>query len=78
LLVACYDQLGAGNAEGITDDASVVERAGHVVRLVEGDPLNLKLTHPADAELLAAVLRMREESCARQAAERALFGDDED
>ncbi len=78
LLVACYDRIDAGNADGITDDASVVERAGHTVHLVEGDPLNLKLTHPADAELLAAVLRMREESSARLAAERALFGDDED
>lgn len=78
LLCACYAQLNVANAGGITDDASVVERAGHAVHLVEGDPLNLKLTHPADAELLEAVLRIRQESSARETAERALFGDDDD
>lgn len=78
LLVSCYAGLSADNAAGITDDGSVVERAGHAVSIVEGDPLNLKLTHPADAELLEAVLRMRSESSAKQAAERVLFGDDED
>lgn len=78
LLVSCYAGLDADNAAGITDDASVVERAGHTIHIVEGDPLNLKLTHAADAELLEAVLRMRSESSAKQAAERVLFGDDED
>ncbi|XAL99621.1 IspD/TarI family cytidylyltransferase [Phycisphaeraceae bacterium D3-23] len=78
LLEACYTKVDATNADGITDDASIVERAGHSVFVVEGDPLNLKLTQPADAELLEAVLRMRAESSAKQAAERVLFGDDED
>ena len=31
-----------------TDDASVVERAGHGVTLVEGAPQNLKITRPMD------------------------------
>lgn len=38
-----------------TDDASVVEAAGHAVTLVDGDPVNIKITHPADiavAEIL--------------------------
>ncbi|MFI4860376.1 MAG: 2-C-methyl-D-erythritol 4-phosphate cytidylyltransferase [Phycisphaerales bacterium JB063] len=78
LLELCYAKIDASSAQGITDDASVVERAGHPVYIVEGDPLNLKLTHPADAELLEAVLKLRNESSAKQAAERVLFGDDED
>lgn len=34
-----------------TDDASVVERAGGAIRLVEGDRLNLKITTPEDLSL---------------------------
>lgn len=78
LLTNAYKKIDSGNAEGITDDASVVERAGHAVHIIEGDPLNLKLTHPADAELLEAVLRMREEKDAKTAAVKELFGDDDD
>ena len=78
LIAEAYAKLTPDNAAGITDDASVAERAGHAVHLVEGDPLNLKLTHPADAELLEAVLAMRQEKAAKQSAEKALFGDDED
>ena len=36
-----------------SDDATLVERAGGRVVVVEGDPANLKLTHPADAEAVA-------------------------
>jgi len=78
LLTAAYASLSASNAAGITDDASVVERAGKPVYILEGDPLNLKLTHPADAELMEAVLKMREEKDAKSAAVKQLFGDDED
>lgn len=78
LLSEAYAELTAENASGITDDASVVERAGKPVHVVAGDPLNIKLTHPGDAELLEAVLRMREEKDAKAAAVKQLFGDDED
>ena len=46
-------------AEGwtCTDDAEVLERAGHAVALVEGDPLNLKITELADFRLAEALLR---------------------
>jgi 2-C-methyl-D-erythritol 4-phosphate cytidylyltransferase len=43
-----------------TDDASVLERAGYTVRLVAGDPQNIKITVPSDleiAELMARRLR---------------------
>ena len=39
-----------------TDDASVVERAGHSVALVEGDPKNLKITRPMDLALAEYLL----------------------
>ena len=78
VLIQSYAALNAGNAAGVTDDASVVQRAGHRVHLVEGDPLNLKLTRPEDAELIQAVYRLRQDASAKQAAERVLFGDDED
>ena len=39
-----------------TDDASVVERAGHSVTLVEGDPRNLKITRPMDLALAEYLL----------------------
>ena len=39
-----------------TDDASVVERAGHCVSLVEGDPQNLKVTRPMDLALAEYLL----------------------
>jgi 2-C-methyl-D-erythritol 4-phosphate cytidylyltransferase/2-C-methyl-D-erythritol 2,4-cyclodiphosphate synthase len=39
----------------VTDEAMLAERAGHPVRLVEGDPRNMKITTPAD---LAAAERL--------------------
>lgn len=39
-----------------TDDASVVERAGHRVTLVDGDPVNLKITRPMDLVLAEYLL----------------------
>ena len=78
LLVDAYAALAPDNTKGITDDASVVERAGKTVHIIEGDPLNLKLTHPADAELLEAVMKMRDEQDAKRAAVKQLFGDDDD
>lgn len=40
-----------------TDDASVVERMGHNVVLVEGDPQNLKITLPMDLALAEYLLK---------------------
>lgn len=78
LLVEAYGRVDAGNAAGLTDDASVVERAGGEVVIVEGDAMNLKLTTPGDVELMEAVLKLREEKDAKDAAVKQLFGDDED
>ena len=38
--------------DGTTDDASVVERLGESVQSVPGDPRNLKITTPADLEMM--------------------------
>jgi 2-C-methyl-D-erythritol 4-phosphate cytidylyltransferase len=35
----------------VTDDASLVERAGHRVEIVEGSSLNIKITRPEDLSL---------------------------
>ena len=41
-------------AEGwtVTDDAALLELCGHAVRVVEGEPGNLKITHPEDLQML--------------------------
>lgn len=41
---------------GTTDDASVIERLGEPVLVVEGDPRNLKITSPDDLALARAIL----------------------
>lgn len=38
-----------------TDDASLIERVGGVVRLVDGDPRNIKITFPEDIAVAAAL-----------------------
>lgn len=40
-----------------TDDAQLVERIGHPVAIVETDRRNLKITHPGDLALAAAILK---------------------
>jgi len=46
-----YEQAGSA-----TDDAALVEALGHKVRVVMGDPRNIKITTPADLRLAAAVI----------------------
>ena len=41
---------------GATDDAQLVERIGHPVTLVRGSADNIKITHPEDLALAAAIL----------------------
>lgn len=43
----------------LTDDASVAERAGHVISLFEGSYENIKITTPEDLIIAAALLRAR-------------------
>ena len=46
-----------GDVAGATDCASLVEAAGGRVRIVDGDPRLLKVTDPADLELVAHWLK---------------------
>jgi 2-C-methyl-D-erythritol 4-phosphate cytidylyltransferase / 2-C-methyl-D-erythritol 2,4-cyclodiphosphate synthase len=40
-----------------TDESALAERAGHRVRLVEGDPSNIKITTPGDLVIAEAIAR---------------------
>ena len=45
---------GTGN---FTDDSSLLEAAGLTVRVVDGDPFNIKITFPEDIPMAEAILR---------------------
>lgn len=50
----------AGTAfDGITDEASALELAGHAPRLVPGSAQNFKVTYPEDFALAEAILKAR-------------------
>ncbi len=49
-----------GGVEG-TDEAALVELAGHQVQVVAGDPENLKVTTPLDLAVAEAILARRSE-----------------
>jgi len=55
LLLQAYAQRGTFNA---TDEAQLVERLGHKVRVVPGSPLNLKITTRDDLKLAEQALKV--------------------
>jgi len=57
LLIDAYAKLPP-DAE-VTDDAEVVERAGHAVAVVASDASNLKITTKSDVTLAYAILKAR-------------------
>jgi len=79
LLRSAYANLADGSipADQITDDAALLEAAGHTVYVVDGDPTNIKITHPEDAKLAEALLRITEKADAKASARQRLFGDDD-
>ena len=48
-------QAYAAASGAATDDAALVEAIGHSVRVVRGDPRNIKITAPADLKLAEAI-----------------------
>lgn len=54
MLLQALAQAGAE----VTDEASAIEALGIAPLLVEGDPANLKVTHPADLPLAARYLEL--------------------
>lgn len=43
-----------------TDDASVLEAAGIIVHLIDGEPYNLKITFPEDLALAESLIRLKQ------------------
>ena len=80
LFVRAYAQITEGKLDGagITDDAALVEELGQTVYIVEGESTNIKITHPADAELVEALIEKRQSSTSKQLAKKRLFADDDD
>ena len=57
------DALALASAESdATDEATLAERAGHAVYLVDGDPRNLKITTPEDVEIAERLVRSHDRS----------------
>jgi 2-C-methyl-D-erythritol 4-phosphate cytidylyltransferase len=56
ILKKAFDDAAADGFLG-TDEASLIERAGHPVAVVMGSPRNLKITTPADMELAEFYLK---------------------
>jgi len=48
-----------GSLSQFPDDAAVIESAGFPVRIVPGDPLNIKVTTPSDLIFAEAILKRR-------------------
>lgn len=59
LLLDLCDRALRDNTE-FTDEASLAEAFDIPVRIVPGDRLNIKITHPEDIEMVDALLRKRE------------------
>lgn len=55
LLVKAYESALEEDFIG-TDDASLVERIGGVIQMVEGDRENLKITYPVDLKIAELIL----------------------
>ncbi len=45
--------------ENFTDDATVAENIGEIIHLAEGDPVNMKVTHPYDLAVAEMLLNSR-------------------
>jgi len=58
-LVEAYGRTGALSKD-VTDDAQLVEAAGHPVRVIPGSPFNLKITTHDDLKIASAFLKLRE------------------
>jgi 2-C-methyl-D-erythritol 4-phosphate cytidylyltransferase/2-C-methyl-D-erythritol 2,4-cyclodiphosphate synthase len=57
LLLDAHRQAAASNLHSFTDDGALAEWAGQPVHVFEGEPGNIKLTHPADFQEAARRLK---------------------
>jgi 2-C-methyl-D-erythritol 4-phosphate cytidylyltransferase len=58
VLTAAYAAPAFANSTAVTDDATLVERLGYAVRLVEGSPSAMKVTTPHDLVMVSAMLEV--------------------
>ena len=58
-LLEAYDKRAA-LGKNITDDAQLVEAAGHPVRVLPGSTFNLKITTGEDLKIASQFLKLRE------------------
>ncbi len=59
VLREAYEKAADLEPSAITDDAMLVEHAGHEVVLIEADPRNIKVTHASDIAIARAILGLR-------------------
>lgn len=55
-----FDAYNQSYHSSFTDDASLVEMAGHNIALVDGNEENIKLTNPQDLKLAEIILQQKE------------------
>jgi 2-C-methyl-D-erythritol 4-phosphate cytidylyltransferase/2-C-methyl-D-erythritol 2,4-cyclodiphosphate synthase len=58
------DALAHGDGSDATDEATLAERAGHRVRIVDGEASNIKITTPEDLMLAEAIAEARNDAIA--------------
>lgn len=58
-LIAAHEQAMRTGPPDLTDDSAILEASGGTVRIVEGDPLNVKITFRNDILLTEAILACR-------------------
>ena len=75
LLARAHDAAAQAGICG-TDDAYLVERLGHAVQLVMGDPDNVKITYPADVRRSEQMMQWNREGMSGQAPTRTGIGYD--
>ena len=80
LLRRAYAPLVEGGIDGrnVTDDAALVERLGHSVRVVEGESRNIKITHSDDLKLAEAMYRVLHSQDNVQLVKKRLFANDDE
>ena len=59
LLLEAYEELQT-DAVKVTDDAMLIEKSGHTVKIIEGSYENIKITTPEDLILGEGILKKRE------------------
>jgi len=61
-LVSAHEKAFQDGSLQFTDDSSLIEAVGKPVRIVQGDPLNVKITFQEDILLMETIIRCRTES----------------